>query len=120
VTRGAAFAIVLAVLGACAAAPGGTRAEEAGALLAYGRHLAQECTACHSAEAGASAAAGIPGIAGRPAPELTGLLHAFQEGRRTNPVMVSVSKSLDERQIAAVAAYFASLPPLATGAAPPR
>jgi cytochrome c553 len=38
-------------------------------------------------------------------------LRAFREGRRTNPVMVSVARSLDERQIAALAAYFASVAP---------
>ena len=120
--RGATFAIVLAVLAMRLAGSRAASAEEAAALLAYGRHLAQECTACHSAEAGAGSgrAVGIPEIAGRPAPELIELLHAFQEGRRTNPVMVSVARSLDERQVAAVAAYFASLGPLATGTAPPR
>jgi cytochrome c553 len=118
-TRRATFAIVLAVLGACLAGPRIARAEEAAALFAYGRRLASECTACHNAEAGAGAAArgGIPVIAGRPASELTRLLGDFHEGRRTNPVMVSVARSLDERQIAALAAYFASLPPQPSSAA---
>ncbi len=100
-TKALTFAIILAALGAGAAA-----AEEAGALLAYGRHLAQECAGCHGREAGAG---GIPVIAGKPAAELTELLHSFREGRRANPVMVSVAKSLDEKQIRALAAYFASL-----------
>lgn len=59
-------------------------------------------------------------IAGRPASQINELLHAFQEGRRTNPVMVSVARSLDERQIAALAAYFASLPKPAAAASQPR
>jgi len=103
-SRAVIFAIVLA-----ASAAGAAAAEEAGALLAYGRHLAQECAACHGRE-GAGTGGGIPIIAGKPAAEVSQLLHAFREGRRTNPVMVSVAKSLDERQIAALAAYFASLP----------
>jgi cytochrome c553 len=101
--RAPIFAIILAALGASPAC-----AQGAGASLAYGRHLAQECGACHLP---AAAAGGIPVIAGKPAAEIADLLHAFREGRRTNPVMVSVAKSLDETQIAALAAYFASLPP---------
>jgi cytochrome c553 len=104
------FGIILAGAPFCPAA-----AEEGGGSLGYGRHLAQECGACHRPEA----SGGIPIIAGKPAAEITDLLHAFREGRRTNPVMVSVAKSLDEAQIAALAAYFASLPP-PTGSTPPR
>jgi cytochrome c553 len=103
--RSAIFATLLAVLAAASGA-----AEESGSLQVYGRHLAQECRACHDADAGQGKESGIPAIAGKPAAELTDLLHAFREGRRTNPVMVSVARSLDERQIAALAAYFASLP----------
>lgn len=98
--RALIFGIILA---GAALRPAG--AQDAGASLAYGRHLAQECVGCHSTQTGG----GIPVIAGKPATEITDLLHAFREGRRTNPVMVSVAKSLDEPQIAALAAYFASL-----------
>jgi len=98
--RALIFGIILAGVPLCPAT-----AEEAGPSLAYGRHLAQECGACHRQDA----SGGIPVIAGKPAAEIAGLLHAFREGRRTNPVMVSVAKSLDEAQIAAVAAYFALL-----------
>ena len=69
------------------------------------------------ADAGQGKESGIPGLAGRPVAELTDLLHAFREGRRTNPVMVSVAKSLDEQQIAALAAFFASLSSAPGGAA---
>ena len=113
-TRLVIIATVLAALVAASAA------QESGSLQAYGRHLAQECTACHGADAGQGKGSGIPLIAGRPATELTELLHAFREGRRTNPVMVSVAKSLDEKRIAALAAYFSSLGASAGGAAPLR
>ena len=61
-TRGVIFAIVLAVLGTCLARSRTACAEEAAALVAYGRHLASECAACHSAEAraGSDSAGGIP------------------------------------------------------------
>jgi cytochrome c553 len=94
--RALIFAIILAVL-----AEGPAGAQEAGASLVYGRHLAQECGACHRPDA---AAGGIPVIAGKPAGEIADLLHAFRGGRRTNPVMVSVARSLDETQIGALAA----------------
>ncbi len=54
--------------------------------------------------------AAIPALAGRPATEIKGLLGDFRAGRKTNPVMVSVAKSLDDEQMTALAAYFASLP----------
>jgi cytochrome c553 len=75
--------------------------------LVLGRHLAQECASCHR---GASANAAIPALSGRPATELAGLLDEYRTGRRTNPVMVSVAQSLDDAQIAALAAYLSSLP----------
>ncbi len=87
--------------------PDSSLAEDAAALMAYGRHLADECTACHRPDAGGSA---IPSLAGRPEAEIAALLQDFRSGRKSNPVMVSVAKSLDEKQTAALAAYFASLP----------
>jgi cytochrome c553 len=35
----------------------------------------------------------------------------FQDGLRDNAAMISVAKSLNEEQLLALAAYFASLPP---------
>jgi len=62
----------------------------------------------------------IPSLAGRPAGEIEGLLRDYREGRKTNPVMVSVAQSLDAKETAALAAYFATLPKSASAAAPPR
>jgi len=108
----AAFAIVLA-LGAA-----GGRAEDASSLAAaYGRHLAGECTACHGSDAGAGA---IPSLAGRKEAEIIALLQDFRYGRKTNPVMVSVTNSLDEKETEALAAYFASLPASASAPTPPQ
>jgi cytochrome c553 len=75
--------------------------------IAYGRHLSQECTGCHSIN---GADTGIPSIIGWPADTLAATLKFYQTGARTNPVMVSVATSLNEKQVAALAAYFASLP----------
>lgn len=75
--------------------------------IAYGKHLAQECTGCHSIDGGDN---GIPSIIGWPADTLAATLKFYQTGARTNPVMVSVATSLNEKQVAALAAYFASIP----------
>jgi len=100
--RRAVAASLLAVLGALACS-----AEDQEALRRYGRHLAQECTACHR-DGGAQSA--IPSLAGRPEAEIVALLEDYRAGRKTNPVMVSVAQSLDEEQTAALAAHFAALP----------
>jgi cytochrome c553 len=75
-------------------------------VLAYGRHLAQECTSCHKLDGTSN---GIPPIIGRPVEEFTAALKAFQDGLRTNAAMVSVAQSLDDDQVKALALYFASL-----------
>jgi len=75
--------------------------------IAYGRHLAAECTSCHRSDTMEGA---VPVLAGRPAAEIVALLKDFRDGRKSNAVMVSVAKSLNEEEAAAVAAYFASLP----------
>jgi cytochrome c553 len=91
-------------------------AEDEEARLRYGRHLAGECASCHR-DGGADGA--IPPLAGRPAAEILALLEDFRQGRKSNPVMVSVARSLDAAQSAAIATYFAALPRSAD-AAPPR
>ncbi len=106
-SRRAAAAALLLAFGAFAWA-----ADDPEALRRYGRHLAQECTSCHRSDTVDRA---IPSLAGRPQSEIVALLQGFREGRKTNAVMISVAKSLDETQSAALAAYFSSLPAHASG-----
>src|SRR5262245_37716371 len=68
----------------------------------YGRHLAQECTGCHRLD---GANNGIPPIVGWEADRFVKTLEFYRTGERTNPVMVSVVKSLDATQVQALAAY---------------
>jgi cytochrome c553 len=88
-------------------------------LKAYGRHLAQECTSCHRIDGFDN---GIPSIVGWPPDSFIATLKFYQAGQRTNPVMVSVATSLNERQLQALATYFASLPkpPAKTAPAPDK
>lgn len=88
----------------------GARSEPAS--LALGRHLAGECNGCHGGGAGTT----IPPIAGRPAADVVAALKALATGKRVtgdaaSATMVSVAQSLDETQMAAVAAFLATLPP---------
>ena len=76
-------------------------------LRSYGRHLAQECTGCHRIDGIDN---GIPSIVAWDTDRFVSTIRFYQAGARTNPVMVSVAKSLDEDQLAALAAYYGSLP----------
>ena len=76
-------------------------------LQAYGRHLAQECTSCHRLDGVDN---GIPSIVGWDVAGFAETLRYYTDGSRTNPAMASVAGSLDAEQVAALAAYFASLP----------
>jgi cytochrome c553 len=84
----------------------GGNADEA-KVKAYGRHLAQECTSCHRIDGIDN---GIPSIVGWSPESFIATIGFYRSGSRTNPVMVSVAGSLDDRQIDALAAFFASLP----------
>jgi cytochrome c553 len=76
-------------------------------LKALGQHLAQECTPCHRLDGQDS---GIPPIAGLAPEYFIETMSFYKNGQRNNPAMVSVAQSLDDRQIKALAQYFATLP----------
>jgi cytochrome c553 len=86
--------------------PGHTGAEEA-KLRAYGQHLAWECASCHRSDGLSN---GIPSIVRWPTETFIATINLYRDGSRTNPVMVSVARSLNDRQIEALAVFFASLP----------
>ena len=77
-----------------------------GADLAYGEYLAAECVTCHRASVDQGA---IPAIVGLPTRDFVNALRDYRAGRRANAVMQNVARSLDDQQIEALAAYFASL-----------
>lgn len=76
-------------------------------MLAYGRHLANECTSCHRIDGTDN---GIPSITGWPVTAFIETMGYYKTGARPNQVMVSVAKSLDDDQVAALAAFYGSLP----------
>ena len=74
-----------------------------------GATTAHACEGCHGAHGEGMAAKGYPRLAGQAAGYLAKQLDDFASGRRTNPVMTPLAKSLTEQQRSDVASYFASL-----------
>lgn len=74
--------------------------------LSLGRHLAGECVACHRRDAQVS---GIPSIIGWPSDQFVAVLQSYKARERNNPTMQSVAGSLSDEEMAALAAYFATL-----------
>jgi len=85
----------------------------AAADLEAGKARAQAvCAACHGAN-GASVADHIPNLAGQRAAYLETQLKAFKAGSRKSAVMGAIAAQLEPAHMADVAAYFASLAPVA-------
>lgn len=72
----------------------------------YGEYLSGECTACHQ-ESGQSS--GIPAITQWPQDDFVTAMHAYKDGVRLHPVMQMMAGRLSNEEIAALAAYFASV-----------
>lgn len=97
-------------------------------LLQYGAALAavgsaelgiQGCLNCHGPE-GAGLGYNYPYLAGQHAAYLEAQLRAWQEGTRTGDpldIMANIATRMSDREIAAVAAYYSSLPPFSIDAA---
>jgi len=107
--------VTATVLALAAAVSAGLAASQDAKQFAYGQHLSQECTGCHRIDGIDN---GIPSIIGWPADTFAQTLGFYQTGKRSNPVMISVATSLNDKQVAALAAYFGSLPKPAPKAAP--
>ena len=74
----------------------------------YGAYLAGECVTCHQADGHAG---GIPPIAGLPRAAFIRALLEYRTNIRLNEVMKLRALALGDEEIAALAAYFASLRP---------
>ncbi|MEO0390936.1 MAG: c-type cytochrome [Pseudomonadota bacterium] len=73
----------------------------------YGEYLSGNCTSCHQTS---GANDGIPGIVGWDAVFFKLAMHEYKQKRRDNAVMQLVAGSLGDEEIAALAAYFETLP----------
>lgn len=88
-------------------------AEEPGDREA-GRRAYERCAVCHLPDATGRADGTFPSLAGQHHSVIVKQLVDIREGRRSNPIMQPHAQALlDAREIDDVAAYLASLPPLA-------
>jgi cytochrome c553 len=76
---------------------------------ALGEYLSSECVTCH--QLSGRQQPGIPSIIGIPETRFAELLHEYKAKRRSNPVMQTITAKFSADEIAALAAYFASLKP---------
>lgn len=73
-----------------------------------GATLALNCTMCHGAQGMSTSNA--PNLAGQYPEVVIKELHDYKAATRASAIMVAISKNLSERDIADLAAYYASLP----------
>ena len=72
----------------------------------YGEYLSAECTTCHQAS---GAYDGIPDITRWPEEHFVVAMHAYRDKVRPHPVMQMIAGRLGDEEIAALAAYFATI-----------
>jgi len=88
-------------------------AESAGDPAA-GEQKAAACVGCHGSK-GQSNNSQWPNLAGQQANYLLNQLAAFKSGSRGNPMMQGMAANLSDADMANLAAYFSSLPPVSSG-----
>lgn len=71
-------------------------------------HASQTCIACHGPK-GISVNDLWPNLAGQKVGYIMKQIHDFREGRRNDPLMSPIAKSLSEKDIKELAEYFSSL-----------
>ena len=74
---------------------------------AYGEYLSNECVTCHQLSGNF---AGIPPIVGWPEHSFVEIMQEYKNKKRDNAVMQTIAGRLGDKEIAALAAYFGSLP----------
>ena len=76
-----------------------------------GAEVTTACQACHGAHGEGVAATGGPRLAGQTAAYLVSQLEGYVSGKRTNPIMTAIAKTLDAQKQADAAAFFAAQSP---------
>lgn len=76
----------------------------------------RECKACHGLNGGGSAPA-IPHLAAQRESYLLASLKAYKEGKRSHAALRNLAEHMSEADLRNVAAYYASLPPIANASA---
>ncbi len=73
-----------------------------------GEYLSGQCTTCHQLSGRAN---GIPSIVGWDAISFVAVMNSYRKKERENKVMQNIAGSLSADDIAALAAYFATIKP---------
>ncbi|MGD9804764.1 MAG: cytochrome c [Hyphomicrobiaceae bacterium] len=76
--------------------------------IAYGEYLSAECATCHRSD---GVNEGIPSIVGWPPDRFIAILKSYKTKERSNLTMQTVAGRLNDEDIAALAAYYATLKP---------
>jgi len=95
-------------MAACLALAAGLHGPAAASEADTGRVKALACAVCHG-PLGVSVAPDAPNLAGQPAIYLARQLRAYRSGARSHEVMSVIARPLGDDDIAALAAWFASL-----------
>ena len=74
---------------------------------ALGQYLSSECVTCHQMSGEYQ---GIPPIVGWPTQIFVEIMNEYRTRQRANPIMQTIAARLSPEEIAALAAYFGSLP----------
>jgi cytochrome c553 len=85
-----------------------TSAHAAPGDAALGAYLSAECTGCH--QASGRPQGGMPAITGWPQEQFVAVMRSYRAKERENAVMRIVAARFSDAELAALAAYFATLP----------
>lgn len=95
-------ALTLLTLGSLIGAAVDARAAD----IAFGEYLSGECSTCHRRDGQDK---GIPSIIGWPLEQFLAVMRSYKVKDRPNPVMQNIAARLTDDEMAALAAYYASL-----------
>jgi cytochrome c553 len=102
-------AVILTLLAACSKEP---ESSEFVFDLAAGETIAKtECADCHGMD-GRGNTTEIPNLTAQPAEYLVEAMHAYRDGGRLHAALQDMTQGMSEADIANIAGYYASLPPL--------
>jgi cytochrome c len=74
--------------------------------VAYGQYLASECVTCHQLSGKSD---GIPSVVGWPTANFMSALNAYRKKERPHEAMQAIASRLSDQDVAALAAYFATI-----------
>ena len=76
--------------------------------IAFGEYLSGECVTCHRKDGQVK---GIPAIIGWPTDQFIAVMQSYKAKDRSNPVMQTIAGKLSDKELEALATYYASLKP---------